>query len=156
MNKTKKYFLIVSFPVLFLLGFYINLNISNNCKTLKIFQSVIDFGINHIDNCYSKDNLVTSIKQKLSNTPLLYEIARKIRRNYVTKNYILDNPLTLKEIDYVKKQELVFQNIQKPFIQGIINNNENLFKSKKKFMSLKIGIGLMESTQTQNLTQILK
>ena len=63
MNKTKKYFLIVSFPVLFLLGFYINLNISNNCKTLKIFQSVIDFGINHIDNCYSKDNLVTQLNK---------------------------------------------------------------------------------------------
>ena len=27
---------------------------------------------------------------------------------------------------------------------------------KKKFMSLKIGIGLMEITLTQNLTQILK
>ena len=27
---------------------------------------------------------------------------------------------------------MVFQNIQKPFIQGIINNNENLFKSKKE------------------------
>ena len=40
-----------------------------------------------------------------------------------------DNP-TLKEIDYVKKQELVFKNIQKPFIQGIINNNENLFKKR--------------------------
>ena len=101
MNKTKKYFLIILFPILILVGFYINLNLSNNCKTFKIFQSVADFGVSHIDNCVSKDNLVSSLKQTLSKTPLLYEIARKFRRNYITNDYILDNPPTLKEIDFV-------------------------------------------------------
>ena len=132
MNKTKKYFLIILFPILILVGFYINLNLSNNCKTFKIFQSVADFGVSHIDNCVSKDNLVSSLKQTLSKTPLLYEIARKFRRNYITNDYILDNPPTLKEIDFVKIQESKSQNIQKPFIRGIINSNENLFKSKEE------------------------
>ncbi len=132
MNKTKKYFLIILFPIFILVGFYINLNLSNNCKTFKIFQSVADFGVSHIDNCVSKDNLVSSLKQTLSKTPLLYEIARKFRRNYITNDYILDNPPTLKEIDFVKIQESKSQNIQKPFIRGIINSNENLFKSKEE------------------------
>ena len=159
MNKTKKYFLIIFFPILILVGFYINLTLSNNCKTLKIFQSVVDFGVDHIDNCVSKDNLVSSIKQTLSKTPLLYEIARKFRRNYITNDYILDNPPTSKEINFVKIQESKSQNIEKPFIRGIINGDENLFKSKEeiyKFENWSRSHGDHSNTKFNPNTQINK
>lgn len=75
MIKRKKIQLIFSFLVFIIGDFYLNLTISNNCKTFKIISSVKDFGLGHIDNCYSNDNLVYSIKKILSNTPVLYEIA---------------------------------------------------------------------------------
>ena len=63
MIKPKKILLIFSFFVFLLSGFYLNLIISKNCKTYKIISSVKDFGLSHIDNCYSNDNLVNSIKK---------------------------------------------------------------------------------------------
>ena len=120
MIKPKKILLIFSFLVLIISGFYLNLTISNNCKTLKIISSVKDFGLSHIDNCYSNDNLVSSIKDILSNTPILYEIARKYRRTFITNSYILDNPPTQKEVDFVTEQKLKFSKLKKPFIKGIL------------------------------------
>ena len=111
MIKPKKILLIFSFLVLIISGFYINLTISNNCKTLKIISSVKYFGLSHIDNCYSNDNLVSSIKDILSNTPILYEIARKYRRTFITNSYILDNPPTQKEVDFVTEQKLKFSKL---------------------------------------------
>ena len=102
MIKPKKILLIFSFLVFIISGFYLNLTISNNCKTFKIFSSIKDFGLSHIDNCYSNDNLVSSMKKVLSNTPVLYEVARKYRRTFITNSYILDNPPTQKEVDFVK------------------------------------------------------
>ena len=108
MIKTKKILLIFSFSFFVASGFYLNLTISNNCKTIKIFSSIKDFGLSHIDSCYSKDNFFYSVKKLLSNTPVLYEIARKYRRTYQTSSYILDNPPTQKEVNFVKEQELKF------------------------------------------------
>ena len=84
MIKPKQILLIFSFLVFIISGFYLNLTISNNCKSFKIISSVKDFGLGHIDNCYSKDNLVNSIKKILSSSPVLYEIARKYRRTFIT------------------------------------------------------------------------
>ena len=78
MIKPKKILLIFSFLVFITSGFYLNLTISNNCKTFKIFSSIKDFGIGHIDNCYSNDNLVVSIKKILSNSPVLYKLLENI------------------------------------------------------------------------------
>lgn len=135
MTNTKKYLLIFFIPIFIFLSFFINLNISQNCKTSKIFRSIKDFGINHIDSCYSKSNLVPSLKQFLSKSPLLYEVARKFRRSYITNNFILDNPPTTKELKYVDNQELSSQKMEEPFIPGIINNinfpsksNQNIYK----------------------------
>ena len=96
MIKPRQILLIFSFLVFIISGFYLNLTISNNCKNFKIISSVKDFGLSHIDNCYSKGNLVNSIKKILSSSPVLYEIARKYRRTFITSYYILDNPPTQK------------------------------------------------------------
>ena len=133
MTKTKKISLIFLLSFFIASGFYLNLTISNNCKTIKIFSSIKDFGLSHIDSCYSKDNFFYSIKKLLSKTPVLYEIARKYRRTYQTSSYILDNPPTQKEVNFVKEQELKFSKEKKPFIKGIIKNSnqKNLEKKEK-------------------------
>ena len=132
MTKTKKILLIFSFLIFISSGFYLNLTISNNCKTIKIISSIRDFGLSHIDNCYSNDNLLYSIKKLLSDTPVLYEIARKYRRTFQTSSYILDNPPSQKEIDFVKQQELKFSKVKKPFIKGILeNSNQNNLEKKE-------------------------
>ena len=63
MTKTKKILLIFSFSFFVASGFYLNLTISNNCKTIKIFSSIKDFGLSHIDSCYSRDNFFYSVKK---------------------------------------------------------------------------------------------
>ena len=62
-----------------------------------------------------------------------YEIARKYRRTYQTSSYILDNPPSLKEVDFVKQQEIKFSKVEKPFIKGILEspNQNNLEKREK-------------------------
>lgn len=133
MTKPKKILIIFSFLVFISSGIYLNLTISNNCKTFKIISSVKDFGLSHIDNCYSNDNLVSSTKKVLSNTPVLYEVARKYRRTFITSSYILDNPPTQKEVDFVKEQELKFSKLKKPFIKGILeNSSQNNLEIKEK------------------------
>tara|TARA_Y100001970_G_scaffold288936_1_gene417771 strand:+ start:426 stop:2789 length:2364 start_codon:yes stop_codon:yes gene_type:complete len=133
MIKPKQILLIFSFLAFIISGFYLNLTISNNCKSFKIISSVKDFGLGHIDNCYSKNNLVNSIKKILSSSPVLYEIARKYRRTFITSYYILDNPPTQKEVDFAKEQELKSSNLKKPFIKGILeNSNQNNLEVKEK------------------------
>ena len=85
--------------------FYLNLATSNNCKTFKIFRSSIDFGITHLDGCFSNNYLTPKIKNILLKSPLLYEIARKFRRTYITKSFILDNPPTKEQAEYVDQQQ---------------------------------------------------
>ena len=136
MIKPKKILLIFSFLVFITSGFYLNLTISNNCKTFKIFSSIKDFGISHIDNCYSNDNLVVSIKKILSNTPVLYEIARKYRRTFITSSFTLDNPPSQKDVDFVKEQELKFSKLKEPYIKGILEDpNQNNLEIKEKIYS---------------------
>ena len=133
MIKLKHILFIFSFLVFIISGFYLNLTISNNCKTFKIFSSIKDFGLSHIDNCYSNDNLVNSLKKLLSNSPILYEIARKYRRTFITNYFILDNPPTQKEVDFVREQELKLGTLKKPFIKGILeNSNQNNLENKEK------------------------
>jgi len=133
MIKSKKILLIFSFLVFIISGFYFNLTISNNCKTLKIISSVRDFGLSQIDSCYSNENLVNSIKKLLSNTPLLYEIARKYRRTFITDNYTLDNPPTQKEVDFVREQEIKLSKQKIPYIKGILDTlDQNNLEIKEK------------------------
>ena len=69
---------LLAFAVLY---FYLSISIINRCKTTLIFKSVMDFGISHLDICYSKKYLKPKIKSILKNSPTLYAIARKVRRS---------------------------------------------------------------------------
>jgi len=128
---SKKLPKIFIFLIFILIIFYLNLNISENCKSLKIFRSSFDFGLSHIENCYSSGNSIPKIKELLSKSPTLYEVARKYRRNFVTKDFIFDNPPTNEELKYVKEQEIMSQNLETPFIQGLLNYDNNKFKNKE-------------------------
>jgi len=112
------------FLILITLGFYLHLSISNNCKTLKIFKSIKDFGISHLDTCHSNENVIFEGKKLLSKTPLFYEIARKIRRTYFTSHFKLDNPPTNEQIEFVNNEFDISKNLEKPFVLGMINSNQ--------------------------------
>ena len=112
--------------------FYLNLATSNNCKTFKIFRSSIDFGITHLDGCFSNSYLTPKIKNILSKSPLLYEIARKFRRTYITKSFILDNPPTKEQVEYVDQQQQLSKNVILPFIKGLVGSEFENYKANKE------------------------
>jgi|TARA_B110000238_G_C16134423_1_gene442961 quinoprotein glucose dehydrogenase len=133
--KNLKLFLLIS--LIFLSIFYLNLTISAKCKSIKIFKSSLDFGISHLNGCYSHSSLVPEIKVLLSNSPFLYEVARKYRKNFSTSGYILDTPPTKEELVIVEKKENLNKDIEIPFIKGLLNNNDgkNYLVKGVKFQS---------------------
>jgi len=133
--KNLKLFFLIS--LIFLLIFYLNLTISAKCKSIKIFKSSLDFGISHLNGCYSHSSLVPEIKVLLSNSPFLYEVARKYRKNFSTSGYILDTPPTKEELVFVEKKENLNKDIEIPFIKGLLNNDDgkNYLVKGVKFQS---------------------
>jgi len=127
----KKPIKIFTLSIFILVLFYLNLGISKNCKSLKIFRSSIDFGISHLGDCYSNSNQLFGIKSLLLKNPTLYEIARKYRRNVVTNNFIFDNPPTNEEIKYAREKEITNKNLEIPFIQGLLNYDNNEFSNRE-------------------------
>ena len=65
LKKLSTFFVILFFALVI---FYLKLTISDKCKSIKIFSSSLDFGLSHLDGCYSKSNLVPEIKSLLSNS----------------------------------------------------------------------------------------
>ena len=122
--------------ILFFFIFYLNLTVSNKCKSIKIFKSSLDFGLSHLDGCYSNSNLVPEIKILLSNSPILYEIARKFRKTNITNDFIFDNPPTKKEVELVKKKENLSKANEIPFIKGLLNiDNQKYLVEGSKFQT---------------------
>ena len=116
--------------------FYLHLTISDKCRSLKVIRSTIDFGLSHLDFCYSNSNLTPKIKKILTKSPFIYEIARKYRKTFITNNFIFDNPPTREEIEIAQKKEDQTRDMEAPFIQGLINsNNKNYQITGSKFQS---------------------
>ena len=130
LKKLSTFFVILFFALVI---FYLKLTISDKCKSIKIFSSSLDFGLSHLDGCYSKSNLVPEIKSLLSNSSFLYEIARKYRRTNITNDFIFDNPPTKEEVKIVKKKESLSVDLEAPFIKGLLNydNNKHLLKGSE-------------------------
>ena len=61
---------IISAIFLFLITFFY-LIINDRCKSLSIFSTTLDFGIGHIQTCFSLSNIKENIKEKLVNFPIL-------------------------------------------------------------------------------------
>ena len=133
--KNLKLFFLIS--LIFLSIFYLKLTISDKCKSIRVFKSSLDFGISHLDGCYSHSSLVPGIKDFLSKSPLLYEVARKYRRNTSTSDYTLDNPPTIEELEFVTKKEILSKDIKAPFIKGLLNSNDgnNYLVESRNFQS---------------------
>ena len=133
--KSKNISILVLFFLIILALTYFNLTISKKCKSLDILKAVPDFGISHLEECYSEKNFLIKTKRILSNNPTLYEIARKFRRTYITSDFKFDNPPTKDQIDEVKKKEILTENIELPFIKGLINQNySNVKKIETDFI----------------------
>ena len=104
------------------IALYFSLTITNRCKTTLVFKSVIDFGISHLEVCYSKKYLKPKVKNILKNSPTLYAVARKIRRSG-KDSFQWDRSPTPERIEYAKKQTEITKNLKEPFIKGLINSN---------------------------------
>jgi len=120
---------LLAFAVLY---FYLSISIINRCKTTLIFKSVMDFGISHLDICYSKKYLKPKIKSILKNSPTLYAIARKVRRSG-KDSFQFDSSASIKQIEYAKKQTEISKNLDTPFIKGLINTNFDTTNVKSNY-----------------------
>jgi quinoprotein glucose dehydrogenase len=120
---------LLAFAVLY---FYLSISIINRCKTTLIFKSVMDFGISHLDICYSKKYLKPKIKSILKNSPTLYAIARKVRRSG-KDSFQWDSSASIKQIEYAKKQTEISKNLDTPFIKGLINKNFDTTNVKSNY-----------------------
>ena len=118
----KNFIKISSFSLFLLIVFYFNLTITERCKTTLIFKSVVDFGLSHLEVCYSKKYLKPKVKNFLKSSPTLYSIARKIKRSG-ENSFQWDRSPSAESIEYVKNQNEITKSLKEPFIEGLINTN---------------------------------
>lgn len=130
--KNKKLIFFISFlflPIIFTISLY--LFSSPYCKTFKIFHSVKDFGINQINDCFSKYEAKKSVKTILRDYPKLYGLAASIKNKHIN-DFELNKPSN--ENDLIND---VFK-IKKPKnIKGLINRKYNKETNYKSFKNLK-------------------
>lgn len=152
----KKFSITLIFLIIISTFAFYNLAISSNCKKhsiLKIVQSISDLGLNQLSQCYSKKIVLSNTKKILSSNETIYQIARKFRRNYIKSNFKYDNVFDNKSLEYVKEQIIKEQNLEKPFIKGVVDNNVNSFdkslikiENNKEFSSWSRSHGGYENT----------
>lgn len=100
---------------------------SSFCKTYKIIYSVKDFGLNQINDCFSRYQMKQSVKEILRDYPLLYNLAASFKDKNI-KDFELNKP--------PKSEDLINlpSDIEKPKnIVGLINNESNHRTDYKSF-----------------------
>ena len=100
---------------------------SSFCKTYKIIYSVKDFGLNQINDCFSRYQMKQSVKEILRDYPLLYNLAALFKDKNI-KDFELNKP--------PKSEDLIHlpSDIEKPKnIVGLINNESNHRTDYKSF-----------------------
>ena len=113
-----------------------------NCQTFKIFKATLDFGTEHIQNCFSqnaiKKNLRHYIKTYLDKSSFIYKSAVKYkysnRKDYELDNKIFENFGGLNNTDgeilnFPKSNDDNKKTLKAPFIKGLVNSE---FKSLNK------------------------
>ena len=109
----KKFSIILIFLITISIFTFYTLAVSSNCKKhsiLKIAHSISDLGLNQLRQCYSKKIVLSNTKKNLSGNESIYQIARKLRRNYIMSNFKYDNVFDNKSLEYVKEQTKKDQN----------------------------------------------
>ena len=68
-----------------------------NCQTFKIFKATLDFGIEHVQGCFSqyaiRKNIRHYVKVYFSKSSLIYKLAVKYKQNFISKDYEFDNKI---------------------------------------------------------------
>ena len=113
----KKVLVIIIFILTF---FYLNLAILEICKSSRIFKSIFDLGISHVDGCYTNKNVSWQLKRVLVKIPYVYEIGKKLTNKIEFET--LDSAPNLKNLEYVEKQKKIDKNLNPPHIKGIVNS----------------------------------
>jgi len=85
----------------------------DNCKTLNIYRSTLDFGTSHLQRCFSLSNIKENVKKKLIKHPTLNNAAIDIYQKYFLSSK------KIQEIDYSSQNNLTL-----PFIRGVNLNNK--------------------------------
>ena len=115
------------FNFFFILIVLVAFSTSRDCKTIKIFQHLTDFGAQQLGSCISLNNLKINLKEITKSSPFFYDILRSIKRTYINPNYKLDylstnlNQAEKNSIKQISKGLIKESNDESPFIKGISN-----------------------------------
>ena len=81
LNNNFRYLSIFLFIIIGSLGY--TFYVSDSCKTFKVFKAYKDLDFEHIKPCVSKGNLQGKFKKIIKKSPLVFEYARSLKRNYL-------------------------------------------------------------------------
>ena len=133
LNKKKLiFFSIFSFLLVVLLVSYYLFS-SPYCKTYKIFNSLKDFGIKQVNDCFSRYAAKQSIKVILRDYPLLYNLASGFKNKNI-RDFELNKPPNEEDFINISTKEKKPKNVK-----GLVNKefNENTkYKPFKKLNNL--------------------
>ena len=95
----------------------------DKCKSLGIFRSTLDFGIGHMQTCFSFSNIKENVKKRLIKIPILYKPTVELYKKY----YLHSQKYYQTLMYYKTSDELKFDNTDRnlseiPFIEGLINS----------------------------------
>jgi quinoprotein glucose dehydrogenase len=145
--------------------FFFNVITLSNCRSLNVFKSINDFGIDHIYDCVSIQNVKNNIKLLLNKYPKLYSLSKYIYAKNVSNyalnilktdnpedNFIINSPLPepIKGLANSELSKKNFSNVENiPFSESRswlrshggnsnLKYNESSFINKKNLHNLKL------------------
>jgi len=103
-----------------------------NCRSIYIFKSYLDFGLNHINGCVSISNLKSNTKVIFSDNPIFYELSRKFYNRFIKdggefKYNILTN---------IDEPPQKFKPLKHRFVEGILQNEGYDYLFKKNNLNI--------------------
>ena len=103
-----------------------------NCRSIYIFKSYLDFGLNHINGCVSISNLKSNTKVIFSDNPIFYELSRKFYNHFIKdRGEFKYNILT--NIDEPPQK---FKPLKHRFVEGILQNEGYDYLFKKNNLNI--------------------